>query len=96
MKDINRLYQQAPERAEQGNRIESLDEMTGVQALERRNPGLPMCKGKVLKRGNFTSVDELKRKVLAFIEYHNLTNALRPFRVAKPFKWTYQGKALAA
>ncbi len=37
---------------------------------------------KVLKRGNFTSVDDLKRKVLAFIEYYNRT-------MAKPFKWTY-------
>ena len=44
---------------------------------------------KVIKRGNFTSVKELKRKVLAFIEYYNRT-------VAKPFKWTYQGKALTA
>lgn len=44
---------------------------------------------KVLKRGNFTSVDDLKRKVLAFIDYYNRT-------MAKPFKWTYQGKALHA
>ncbi len=44
---------------------------------------------KVLKRGNFTSADDLKRKVLAFIEYYNLT-------MAKPFKWTYQGRALSA
>lgn len=44
---------------------------------------------KVLKRGNFKSVDELKRKVQAFIEYYNHT-------MAKPFKWTYQGKPLAA
>ena len=44
---------------------------------------------KVLKRGNFTSVDDLKRKVLAFIEYYNRT-------MAKPFKWTYQGRALVA
>ena len=44
---------------------------------------------KVLKRGNFLSVEDLKRKVLAFIEYYNLT-------MAKPFKWTYQGKALTA
>jgi len=43
---------------------------------------------KVIKRGNFTSIKELKRKVLAFIEYYNRT-------MAKPFKWTYQGKALA-
>jgi hypothetical protein len=31
----------------------------------------------------------LKRKVLAFIEYYNRT-------MSKPFKWTYQGKALSA
>lgn len=44
---------------------------------------------KLLKRGNFTSVDDLKTKVLAFIAYYN-------FSMAKPFKWTYKGKALTA
>jgi transposase len=44
---------------------------------------------KVLKRGNFASTDDLKRKVLAFIEYYNRTRS-------KPFKWTYQGRALSA
>ena len=44
---------------------------------------------KVLKRGNFRSIDDLKRKVLGFIEYYNRT-------MAKPFKWTYQGSALSA
>lgn len=44
---------------------------------------------KVIRRGNFTSIMELKRKVLAFIKYYNRT-------MAKPFKWTYQGKALIA
>ena len=44
---------------------------------------------KLLKRGNFTSIEHLIAKVLAFIEYYNRT-------MAKPFKWTYKGKALAA
>ena len=42
---------------------------------------------KLLKRGSFSSVAHLRAKVLAFIEYFNRT-------MAKPFKWTYQGKAL--
>jgi transposase len=42
---------------------------------------------KVLKRGNFTSVKDLVAKVLAFVNYYNRT-------MAKPFKWTYQGKVL--
>lgn len=44
---------------------------------------------KVLKRGNFSSIADLIRKVLAFIAYYNET-------MAKPFRWTYQGKALEA
>ena len=44
---------------------------------------------KLLKRGSFLSVDELQTRVLAFIDYYNRT-------MAKPFKWTYQGKALMA
>jgi len=42
---------------------------------------------KLLRRGNFTSVEDLETKVLAFIAYFNRT-------MAKPFKWTYQGKPL--
>ena len=44
---------------------------------------------KLLKRGSFTSVADLKAKILAFIDYYNRT-------MAKPFKWTYQGKPLVA
>lgn len=45
--DINSVYEQAPERAKQGQRTECVDEMTGVQALERNHPGLPLLPGKV-------------------------------------------------
>jgi transposase len=44
---------------------------------------------KLIKRGSFTSVVDLERQVMAFIEYYNRT-------MAKPFKWTYQGKPLTA
>ena len=44
---------------------------------------------KVIRRGNFTSQEDLKTKVLAFIDYFNKT-------MAKPFKWTYDGKPLGA
>jgi transposase len=44
---------------------------------------------KLLRRGSFTSVEDLRAQVLAFIEYFNRT-------MAKPFKWTYQGKPLHA
>ena len=44
---------------------------------------------KLLRRGNFTSLANLQEQVLAFIAYDNRT-------MAKPFKWTAQGKALAA
>jgi transposase len=45
-----RLYLTAQERAKQGERTISLDELTGVQALERKYPDLPMLPGHVLRR----------------------------------------------
>jgi transposase len=44
---------------------------------------------KLLKRASFTSLEDLRQRILAFIEYFNET-------MAKPFKWTYKGKPLAA
>ncbi|MDQ7061317.1 MAG: hypothetical protein Q9M43_09355 [Sulfurimonas sp.] len=43
---------------------------------------------KVVTRGTFTSKENLKEKILAFIDYFNET-------MAKPFKWTYRGKPLS-
>jgi putative transposase len=42
---------------------------------------------KLLRRANFVSKAQLKTRILEFIDYFNRT-------MAKPFKWTYQGKAL--
>jgi hypothetical protein len=44
---------------------------------------------RLLKRASFTSVTELRQRLLAFIEYFNKT-------MAKPFKWTSRGRPLAA
>jgi transposase len=44
---------------------------------------------RLLKRASFTSIDDLRERVLAFIEYFNAT-------LAKPFKWTYKGRPLVA
>lgn len=40
-----------------------------------------------LKRASFTSLEEQKQRILAFIEFFNTT-------LAKPFKWKYTGAAL--
>jgi hypothetical protein len=50
VEDINRLYRQAPALAEQGEQVRSTDELTGVQALERKHPSLPLAPGKVERR----------------------------------------------
>jgi len=42
---------------------------------------------RVLKRGSFLSVEELRERILAFIDHFNAT-------MAKPFKWTYTGRPL--
>jgi len=50
IKQVCTVYKQASRRAEQGERTVSTDELTGVQALERKHPGLPLAPGKVERR----------------------------------------------
>ncbi len=57
------VYQQAPHRHEQGERTISTDELTGVQALERKHPGLPMAPGKVERR----EFEYIRHGTLSFI-----------------------------
>lgn len=42
---------------------------------------------RVIRRGVFRSTDDLRDRVLKFIEYYNRTSA-------KPYKWTYAGRPL--
>lgn len=42
---------------------------------------------RLLKRASFTSLDDLRERVLAFIDYFNKV-------LAKPFRWTYTGRPL--
>ena len=43
---------------------------------------------RLLKRGSFTSLDDLRQRLLDFIAFFN--------RTAKPYKWTYKGRPLQA
>ena len=42
---------------------------------------------RLLKRGNFNSLENLEKRIISFIEKFNRTEA-------KPFKWTYKGRPL--
>ncbi len=44
---------------------------------------------RLLKTGSFSSLEELKERIMAFIDYFNRV-------LAKPFKWTYSGRPLQA
>jgi hypothetical protein len=44
---------------------------------------------RLLKRASFSSAEDMHQRILAFIDYFNKT-------LAKPFKWTYTGRTLAA
>lgn len=44
---------------------------------------------RLLKRASFMSIEDLRERILAFIDYFNRV-------LAKPFKWTYTGRPLKA
>lgn len=44
---------------------------------------------RLLKRGSFASTEDLRARLLRFIDYFNQ-------HLAKPFRWTYAGRPLAA
>lgn len=60
---ICQVYRQAPELAAEGERTLSTDELTGVQALERKHPGLPLAPGKGARR----ECESLRHSTRAFM-----------------------------
>ena len=70
--DINSLYQQAPFLVQNGEIVLSTDEMTGVQALERKYPGLSMVPGKVERR----EFEYIRHGILSFIVSFSVANGL--------------------
>jgi len=44
---------------------------------------------RVLRRGSFSSLDDLEKKLRAFIAYFNKV-------LAAPYAWTYRGRPLTA
>ena len=72
-----------------GHRVVFHDTPTHSSWLNQIELWLRILTRKLLRRGSFTSTDDWEAKVLAFIAYYNRT-------MAKPFKWTAQGKALVA
>ena len=44
---------------------------------------------RLLRRASVRSTEELRERILRFIDYFNRT-------LAKPFRWTYTGRPLAA
>jgi transposase len=61
--DVCGVYREAPGRVAAGERVLSTDEMTGVQALERAAPGLPLRPGKVERR----EFEYIRHGTLSFI-----------------------------
>jgi transposase len=73
--------------SEEGHRIRFVDTPRHSSWLNQIESIFGMIMRKVIRRGSFTSVADLRSKLLNFIAYFN-----RVF--AKPFEWTYTGRPL--
>jgi transposase len=73
--------------SEPGRRIRFVDLPKPSSWLNQIETIFGVIMRKVIRRGSFTSVEDLRTKLLSFITYFN-----RVF--AKPFRWTYTGRPL--
>lgn len=70
-----------------GHRIRFVYTPTHTSWLNQIEIWFSILVRRLLKRGNFVSIETLRERILAFIDYFNQT-------MAKPFKWTYAGRPL--
>lgn len=74
--------------ADPGHRIRFLYTPRHCSWLNQVELWFSILARRVLRRGSFDSKSDLRDRVLSFIDYFNDV-------LAKPFRWTYQGKLLA-
>ena len=87
MADVTTLYLEAPALRDAGERVMSTDEMTGVQALERKHPTIPMGPGRVERR----EFEYIRHGTLTLIanfdvaQGHVVASSLGPTRTEEDF-----------
>lgn len=87
MADVTSLYLQAPALLAIGERVVSTDEMTGIQALERIHPTIPMGPGRVERR----EFEYIRRGTLTLIanfdvaQGHVIAPSMGPTRTEEDF-----------
>src|ERR671933_764962 len=93
LRDICGVYREAPALAAQGDRVITTDELTGIQALERKHPDLPLAPGKVerhefeyIRHGTCTAI--LSRDV---VTGQMIAPTLGPTRTEADFRAHVQG-----
>jgi len=97
MADLTTLYAQAPTLEEIGERVLSTDEMTGIQALERKHPAIPMGPGREERR----EFEYIRRGTLTLIANFDVAQgtvvapSLGPTRTEEDFV-THMGRTIAA
>ena len=87
MADVTSLYLQAPALLEAGERVVSTDEMTGIQALERKHPTIPLGPGRVERR-EFESLRHGTRTFIANFDVARgqvIAPSMGPTRTAEDF-----------
>jgi hypothetical protein len=81
------VYEATPELTAQGTHVVSTDEMTGIQALERLHPSLPMLPGQV-EREEFEYHRHGTQSLIANLEVvtgHVIAPSIGPTRTEKDF-----------